>query len=145
MAVERIDIYTNNACYYAEADPCGLGFRFRQVFPDNPDMEDGWVAAIYDNGENFVFGSMQSEGLSIRVFKTTVPLTFKNGKKAPPIIEDQIEVDTKFNRKMVLRHIYSDKRPTGVIIGCYDRNTLWSVAMCNLPSHSNALVFSFAD
>lgn len=145
MSVERINIITSNGYYYAEADPCGLGFRFRQVFPDAPDAEDGWVAAIYDNGENFMFGSMQSEGLSIRVFKPTLPMTYKDGGKVPVDDDDQIEVVTKFGKKMVLRHLYPDKRSSGVIIGySEDGTTLWSVAMCTLPPHSEALVFNLA-
>lgn len=146
MAVDRINIFTNNRCYYAEADPYGPGFRFRQVFTEaEGDVEDGWVAAIYDNGDDFVFGAVQPEGLSFRVFKSELPMTYKNGTTPPLIIEDQIEVNTKFGRKMILRHIYSDKRPTGVIVGCYDGNTLWSIAVCTLPSDSTSLVFSFAE
>lgn len=145
MAVERINIVTCNGNYYAEADPCGLGFRFRQVFPEAPeDTGDGWVAAIYDNGDNFAFGSMQPEGLSLRIFKPTLPMTYKDGSKVPIEVEEQIEVNTQFGKKMILRHLYPDKRPTGVIMGYSDGTTVWAVAMCTLPPHSDALVFSFA-
>lgn len=139
MAVERIPIISKNNEYSVEANPDGSGIRFMQKFPNGYTR---WAAAIIDNGDEFVFAKLLMAGVEIQSFSPTMEMQLKNGKMPPIEVDNQVEANTPYAKKMVARYLYADEKPSGVIIGYSDGSKLWSVALCT--EKNDSLLFSFS-
>lgn len=139
MAVERIPIISKNNEYSVEANPDGSGIRFMQKFPNGYNR---WAATIIDNGDEFVFAKLLMAGVEIQSFSPTMEMQLKNGKMPPIEVDNQVEANTPYAKKMVARYLYADEKPSGVIIGYSDGSKLWSVALCT--EKDDSLVFSFS-
>lgn len=139
MAVERIPIISKNNEYSVEANPDGSGIRFMQKFPNGYTR---WTATIIDNGDEFVFAKLLMAGVEIQSFSPTMEMQLKNGKMPPVEVDNQVEANTPYAKKMVARYLYADEKPSGVIIGYSDGSKLWSVALCT--EKADSLLFSFS-
>lgn len=139
MAVERIPIISKNNEYSVEANPDGSGIRFMQKFPNGYTR---WAATIIDNGDEFVFAKLLMAGVEIQSFSPTMEMQLKNGKMPPIEVDNQVEANTPYAKKMVARYLYADEKPSGVIIGYSDGSKLWSVALCT--EKDDSLLFSFS-
>lgn len=139
MAVERIPIISKNNEYSVEANPDGSGIRFMQKFPNGYNR---WAATIIDNGDEFVFAKLLMAGVEIQSFSPTMEMQLKNGKMPPIEVDNQVEANTPYAKKMVARYLYADEKPSGVIIGYSDGSKLWSVALCT--EKDDSLLFSFS-
>lgn len=139
MAVKRIPIISKNNEYSVEANPDGSGIRFMQKFPNGYTR---WAATIIDNGDEFVFAKLLMAGVEIQSFSPTMEMQLKNGKMPPIEVDNQVEANTPYAKKMVARYLYADEKPSGVIIGYSDGSKLWSVALCT--EKDDSLLFSFS-
>lgn len=139
MAVERIPIISKNNEYSVEANPDGSGIRFMQKFPNGYNR---WAATIIDNGDEFVFAKLLMTGVEIQSFCPTMEMQLKNGKMPPVEVDNQVEANTPYAKKMFARYLYADEKPSGVIIGYSDGSKLWSVALCT--EKDDSLLFSFS-
>lgn len=139
MAVERIPIISKNNEYTVEANPDGSGIRFMQKIPNGYTR---WAATIIDNGDEFVFAKLLMAGVEIQSFSPTMEMQLKNGKMPPIEVDNQVEANTPYAKKMFARYLYADEKPSGVIIGYSDGSKLWSVALCT--EKNDSLLFSFS-
>lgn len=139
MSLNAIPIISKNNEYSVEANPDGSGIRFMQKFPNGYTR---WAATIIDNGDEFVFAKLLMAGVEIQSFCPTMEMQLKNGKMPPIEVDNQVETNTPYAKKMIVRYLYADEKPSGVIIGYSDGSKLWSVALCT--EKDDSLLFSFS-
>ena len=78
----------------------------------------------------------------IRPFMPTTQLLLKDGTEAPLTGEEQIEINTSYDKKMIVRTLSKENKDSGVIVAYEESGTLWSVALCGAPS--DGLIISLA-
>lgn len=129
MSVERIPINTQSNLYFIEAAASGTGISFSQVYEDG---RKKIIATIIDNGTEFILSKISEYGIHIKSFNTDLQTRLIDGTLPPFEIDEQVEVLTKHNRKMIVRNLYDNNESTGVIIIYSDGSTLWSLAICRV-------------
>lgn len=99
MKIEKIKFKSRTKNFYAEAIPDNSGVRFMQY----DEYGEECVAMFVDNGEEFFLTSKNRYGMLVRPFKPTIQLLLKDGTEPPLEGENQIEVHTPYNKKMIVR------------------------------------------
>ncbi len=139
MSISTIPINSKTSSYIVEANPDNSGIRFAEV----RDGVQAWLASIIDNGDNFVLSTLQPNGILMQTFKPTKRLFNKDGTMPALEVEKQIEVKTAHGRTIVVRYLYKDESPSGVMIAYSDGICLWQLAMCGAPN--DGLRFSISN
>ena len=96
---------------------------------------------IDHQGAHFDFVIIDSKGINVTEFNPETVLMLKCGKPAP-LEAEQMEVYTPFGRQLIVRHLYADERPAGVIVACREGDFLTSVLVCG--SKDDSLCFMLA-
>ena len=84
---------------------------------------------LIDQGDHFDFVTIDHKGIKVTEFSPETVLMLKSGKPAP-LESEQMEVYTPFDRQLIVRHLYADERPAGVIVACREGDFLTSVLVC---------------
>ena len=124
--------------FYAEPAPGNTGIRFMEY----NERGEECIAMLIDNGKEFLLTSKNDDGLLIRPFNPTTQLLLKDGTEAPLTGEAQIEVNTPYGKKMIVRTLSKDNKIPGVIVAYEESGTLWSVAIAGSPVEN--LIISLA-
>lgn len=138
MNPNRMKFKSKTKNFYAEPIPDNSGIRFMQY--DNNGEE--CIAMILDNGKEFLLTSKNRDGMLVRPFMPTVQLLLKDGTEPPLEEENQIEIKTPYNKKMIVRTLSKENRDSGVVVAYEDNDTLFSVALCGAPI--DGLIISLA-
>lgn len=138
MNPKKMKFKSRTKNFYAEPIPGNLGIRFMEY----NERGEECIAMIVDNDKEFLLTSKNRDGMLIRPFMPTTQLLLKDGTEAPLFGEDQIEVHTVYNKKMVVRTLSKENKGSGVVVAYEESNTLWSVALCGAPS--DGLIISLA-
>lgn len=129
MKIEKIKFKSRTKNFYAEAIPDNSGVRFMQY----DEYGEECVAMFVDNGEEFFLTSKNRYGMLVRPFKPTIQLLLKDGTEPPLEGENQIEVYTPYNKKMIVRTLEKENRDRGVVVAYEDDDKLWSIALVGAP------------
>ena len=129
MKLEKLKFRSRTKNFYVESAPENLGIRFIQY----DERGEKCIAMIVDNGKEFLLTSKNSDGMLVRPFIPTVQLLLKDGTEPPLEGEDQIEVKTPHNKKMIVRTLAKEERDKGVAVAYEKDGKLWSVALCGAP------------
>ena len=139
MKVKKIKFMSRTKKFYAEAIPGNLGIRFMEY----NERGEECIAMIVDNDKEFLLTSKNRDGMLIRPFMPTTQLLLRDGiTKAPLDGEEQIEVHTHYNKKMIVRTLSKEHKGYGVVVAYEKNGTLWSVALCGAPTEN--LIISLA-
>ena len=140
MSLERIPIISKKAIFTVEESPDSTGICFIHKHHGRKRV----LAMLIDHqGDYFDFVTMDSnKGIDVTSFNPETVLMLKCGKPAPIESEQQMEVYTPFGRCLIVRYLYADERPAGVIVGCREGNFLTSVLVCG--SKDDSLCFMLA-
>ena len=86
---------------------------------------------IDHQGAHFDFVTMDSKGIDVTSFNPETVLMLKEtGLPASVESENQMEIDTPFGRKIVVRYLCENEHPAGVIVACREGDFLISVLVC---------------
>lgn len=138
MKVEKMKFKSRKKNFYVEAIPGNIGIRFMEYSEYGVEC----IAMIVDNAKEFLLTSKNRDGMLIRPFKPTTQLLLKDGTEAPLEGEDQIEVNTPYGKKMIVRTLSKENKGSGVIVAYEESDTLWSIALCGAPI--DGLIISLA-
>lgn len=138
MKVEKMKFKSKKKNFYVEAIPGNIGIRFMEYSEYGVEC----IAMIVDNNREFLLTSKNQGGMLIRSFKPTTPLLLKDGTEAPLTGEDQIEINTLYGKKMIVRTLSKDNKIPGVVVAYEKDETLWSIAICGAPTEN--LIISLA-
>ena len=138
MKIGKIKFKSRTRRFFAEPIPGNLGIRFMEY---NEHGEEG-IAMLVDNDKEFLLTSKNRDGILIRPFMPTTQLLLKDGTEPLLDGEDQIEVHTIYNKKMIVRTLSKENKDSGVVVAYEESGTLWSVALCGAPS--DGLIISLA-
>ena len=128
MPVERINIQNHNLSLYIEGNPDDSGVRVVQNVGDR----DVWIMTIVDNGNGFSVANFDMSGrLNVRNFKPKSRLFNVDGSMPALEVDDQIEINTPYN-KMLVRNLDHDNPDTGVVIAYSDGVCLYGIALCEV-------------
>lgn len=138
MPLERIPIISKKAIFTVEESPDSTGICFIHKHHGRKRV----LAMLIDHqGDYFDFVIIDSKGINVTEFNPETVLMLKSGKPAPLESEQQMEIDTPFGRQLIVRHLYADERPAGVIV-CREGDFLTSVLVCG--SKDDSLCFMLA-
>lgn len=140
MSLDKIFIQTDIGRFYVEKDK-DFGVRFMLENEEEPI----WQASIMDCGDYFAFGVLEDEIIRITEFKPQNKLKYKNGESAPLSVEDQIEVKTYYGKTMVVRYLYRNKTPKGVIVAAYSDGDEELTSLAISGAHEDCLCFSLSN
>ena len=141
MSLHRIPILmTDGGRYYVEKDK-DFGVRFMLENEEEPI----WQAAIMDCGDKYAFAVLEDEMIRITEFNPQNKLTYRNGKSAPLSVEDQIEVKTSHGKTIVVRYLYRNKTPKGVIVAAYSDGDEELTSLAISGAHEDYLCFSLSN
>mgnify|MGYP003302007339 CR=1 FL=1 len=126
MPLERIPIISKTVHFSVERSPDDTGIVF--VYKQNNRKKV--AAMLIDQGQKFSFVVLDRRGIKVTEFSPETVLMLKSGKPAPLESEQQMEIDTPFGRQLIVRHLYADERPAGVIVACREGDFLTSVLVC---------------
>ncbi|MBQ9850373.1 MAG: hypothetical protein IJO36_06710 [Clostridia bacterium] len=126
MSLEKIPIISKTVHFSVERSPDDTGI----VFTYKQNNRKKVAAMLIDQGDYFDFVTIDHRGIDMTEFNPETVLMLKSGKPAPLESEQQMEVDTPFGRQLIVRHLYADERPAGVIVACKQDNLLISVLVC---------------
>lgn len=130
MKVEKIKFKSRTKNFYAEPIPSKLGIRFMQYNEHGEEC----IAMLVDNDKEFLLTFKNRDGMLMRPFKPTTQLLLRDGiTKAPLDGEGQIEVNTPYGKKMIVRTLSKENRGSGVVVAYEKNNTLWSIALVGAP------------
>ena len=138
MNPKKMKFKSKTKNFYAEPAPGNTGIRFMQY----NERGEECIAMIIDNGKEFLLTSKNRDGMLIRPFMPTTQLLLKDGTEAPLTGEEQIEINTSYDKKMIVRTLSKENKDSGVIVAYEESGTLWSVALCGAPS--DGLIISLA-
>lgn len=138
MKVKKIKFMSRMKRFYAEPVPGNLGIRFMEY----NERGEECIAMLIDHGKEFLLTSKNRDGMLIRPFMPTTQLLLKDGTEAPLTGEDQIEVNTPYGKKMIVRTLSKETKGSGVVVAYEKSGTLWSVALCGAPT--DGLIISLA-
>lgn len=139
MKVKKIKFMSRMKRFYAEPVPGNLGIRFMEY----NERGEECIAMLIDHGKEFLLTSKNRDGVLIRPFMPTTQLLLRDGiTKAPLDGEDQIEVNTPYGKKMIVRTLSKKNKGSGVVVAYEKSGTLWSVALCGAPT--DGLIISLA-
>lgn len=138
MNPKKMKFKSRTKSFCAEPIPGNLGVRFMEVNGSHKEC----IAMIVDNDKEFLLTSKNRDGMLIRPFMPTTQLLLKDGTEAPLFGEDQIEVHTVYNKKMVVRTLSKENKGSGVVVAYEENDTLWSICLCVAPV--DGLVISLA-
>lgn len=138
MKVEKMKFKSRKKNFYVEAIPGNIGIRFMEYSEYGVEC----IAMIVDNNMEFLLTSKNQGDMLIRPFNPTTQLLLKDGTEAPLEGEDQIEVKTPYNKKMIVRTLSKENKGSGVVVAYEKSGTLWSVALCGAPT--DGLIISLA-
>ena len=125
MPLDKIPIISKTVHFSVERSPDDTGIVF--VYKQNNRKKV--AAMLIDQGDNFCFVTIDHRGIYMTEFNPETVLMLKNGKPAP-LEAEQMEVYTPFGRHLLVRHLYADERPAGVIVACREGDFLTSVLVC---------------
>ncbi len=137
MSLERIPIISKTVHFSVERSPDDTGIVF--VYKQNNRKKV--AAMLIDQGDHFDFVTIDLKGIKVTEFSPETVLMLKSGKPAP-LESEQMEVYTPFGRQLIVRHLYADERPAGIIVGCREGDFLTSVLVCG--SKDDSLCFMLA-
>ena len=126
MSLERIPIISKKAIFTVEESPDSTGICFIHKHHGRKRV----LAMLIDQGDHFDFVTIDHKGFKLTEFTPETVLMLKCGKPAPLESEQQMEIDTPFGRQLIVRHLYADERPAGVIVACREGDFLTSVLVC---------------
>lgn len=126
MPLDKIPIISKTVHFSVERSPDDTGIVF--VYKQNNRKKV--AAMLIDQGAHFDFVIIDSTGINVTEFNPETVLMLKCGKPAPIESEQQMEVYTPFGRCLIVRYLYADERPAGVIVACREGNFLTSVLVC---------------
>ena len=126
MSLERIPIISKKAIFTVEENPDSTGICFIHKHRGRKRV----LAMLIDQGDSFCFVTTDHRGIDMTEFNPETVLMLKSGKPAPLESEQQMEIDTPFGRQLIVRHLYADERPAGVIVACREGDFLTSVLVC---------------
>ena len=138
MNPKKMKFKSKTKNFYAEPVPGNLGIRFMQY----NERGEECIAMLVDNDKEFLLTSKNRDGMLIRPFMPTTQLLLKDGTEAPLTGEDQIEVNTPYGKKMIVRTLSKKNKGSGVVVAYEESDTLWSVALCGAPT--DGLIISLA-
>ena len=125
MPLERIPIISKTVHFSVERSPDDTGI----VFTYKQNNRKKVAAMLIDQGDHFDFVTIDHKGIKVTEFSPETVLMLKSGKPAP-LESEQMEVYTPFDRQLIVRHLYADERPAGVIVACREGDFLTSVLVC---------------
>lgn len=125
MLLERIPIISKTVHFSVERSPDDTGI----IFTYKQNNRKKVAAMLIDRGESFDFVTIDSKGINVTEFNPETVLMLKSGKPAP-LESEQMEVYTSFDRCLIVRYLYADERPAGVIVACREGDFLTSVLVC---------------
>ena len=129
MSVKQIDIYNDVLSFCVEPNPDNSGVRVMQ----NVDEGYNWILTIIDNGDGFAISNFAPDGrLNLRNFNPKNRLLNIDGTMPPLEIDKQIEVNTPYGKKMIVRDLNPNHPNAGAVIAYSDGVCLYSVALCEL-------------
>lgn len=137
MSLERIPIISKKAIFTVEENPDSTGICFIHKHRGRKRV----LAMLIDQGDSFCFVTTDHRGIDMTEFNPETVLMLKSGKPAP-LEAEQMEVYTSFGRQLIVRHLYADERPAGVIVACREGDFLISVLVCG--SKDDSLCFMLA-
>lgn len=132
MKLEKLKFRSKTKNFYVEPVPENLGIRFMQY----NEYGEECIAMIIDNGKEFLLSSKNRDGMLINPFIPTTQLLFKDE------VEDQLEVHTPHNKKIIVRARSKEEHDNGVIVAYEKDGMLLSVANCGAPV--DGLIISLA-
>lgn len=138
MNLKKMNFNSKKKSFCVEAAAGNVGVRFVE-YNEN---QETCIAMLIDNGKEFLLTSKNDDGLLIRPFHPTTQLLLKDGTEAPLTGEDQLEVNTPYGKKMIVRTLSKDKKVPGVVVAYEESGTLWSVAIAGSPIEN--LIISLA-
>lgn len=139
MSLERIPIISKKAIFTVEENPDSTGICFIHKHRGRKRV----LAMLIDQGDYFDFVTMDHKGIDVTSFNPeTVLLIKETGFPASVESENQMEIDTPFGRKIIVRHLCENERPAGVIVACREGDFLISVLVCG--SKDDSLCFMLA-
>lgn len=139
MSLDKIPIQTDNGMYYVEKDTFGIKFMLED------EEEPVWQAAITDCGDYFVFGVLEDGIIRITEFNPQNKLKYKNGESAPLSVEDQIEVKTSHGKTIIVRYLYRNQTPKGVIVAAYSDGDEELTSLAISGAQDDFLCFSLSN
>ena len=126
MPLDKIPIISKTVHFSVERSPDDTGIVF--VYKQNNRKKV--AAMLIDQGDHFDFVTIDHRGIRVTEFNPETTLMLKCGKPAPIESEQQMEVYTAFGRCLIVRYLYADERPAGVIVACREGDFLTSVLVC---------------
>ncbi len=125
MSLERIPIISKKAIFTVEENPDSTGICFIHKHRGRKRV----LAMLIDQGDSFCFVTTDHRGIDMTEFNPETVLMLKSGKPAP-LEAEQMEVYTPFGRCLIVRYLYADERPAGIIVACIEGDILTSVLVC---------------
>lgn len=128
ISLDKIDIVSDTLTYSIEKNIDELGF----VFICKLNNRKRVVALLLDTGEDdfFNFIRLSDKGVEIMDFRPQNILKHKDGKPAPIECDSQMELTTKFGTKLIVRHLFLDKRQKGIVIARKKEDHLITLLIC---------------
>jgi len=128
ISLDKIDIVSDSLVYsvFESPDASGLTFVCRQ------NNRKKVVAMLIDSEEKgtFYFVRISNKGFNATEFRPKKTLMHKGGQPAPLDCGSQIELTTKYGTELVVRYLFIDERPKGVIVARREGDHLISVLVC---------------
>lgn len=139
MALEQISIHGHGLNFYVESNPDNSGIRLMQKVGE----QNIWIMTIIDNGSCFSIANFDMSGqLNLCNFKSENRLFNKDGTMPPLEVDNQIEVNTPYGNKILVRDLDHNNPNTGVIIAYSDGVCLYSIALCEINAGGFRVVLS---
>lgn len=140
MSIEQIYIKGESKLYVAEKDLVSGGINISQFFADGRKKS---IAKIIDDETNFILLTFsEQERIHVDYLNTDVKTRLKDGSKPPLEIHEQVVVITKYNRKILVRPLYSEENYGVIVLYSDDDSVLWSIAIFSLESQSDSVLVS---
>lgn len=145
MRVDALPIVAEDRLFSVEATPDNSGVQF--IWVNAEDGKRRWTAAIFDCGDVFSIANRSEFGIRLHKFSPTAVLRLSSGKNAPIDVgsRKQLEVESPYGKKLVVRYVDSSEMPTAVVVGYIDEEigVVRSVAL--ICSKFSLLKFSLAN
>jgi hypothetical protein len=127
--VDKFDIFNDHLFFRIEPNPDDSGIRVLQ----NVGERFNWIMTIIDNDNGFAVSNFAPDGtLSLRNFEPKNRLLNIDGTMPPLEVAEQVEVETPYNKKIIVRSLDENYPNTGALVAYSDGVCLYGIALCEV-------------